>query len=219
MSRCVFAGDAVRLNRWMRLLPVLAALVLPATLFGATPPDPVAPARPAWLTGQLLIAAPSMTDPRFHQTVLVMVRHNADGAMAIVINRPLGERPMARILEAFGEKPADAAGTVRIYYGGPVQLDMGTVLHSADYRRVGTLDIDGRVALTASMEIYRDIAAGKGPQNSIMVFGYAGWAPGQLEGEMAQNAWVTAPMDVKLVFDADRDKVWELAMERRTRDL
>jgi len=219
MSRCVFAGDAVRLNRWMRLLPVLAALVLPATLFGATPPDPVAPARPAWLTGQLLIAAPSMTDPRFHQTVLVMVRHNLDGAMAIVINRPLGERPMTRILEAFGEKPADAAGTVRIYYGGPVQLDMGTVLHSADYRRVGTLDIDGRVALTASMEIYRDIAAGKGPQNSIMVFGYAGWAPGQLEGEMAQNAWFTAPMDVKLVFDADRDKVWELAMERRTRDL
>src|SRR6185503_15145367 len=122
MSRCVFAGDAVRLNRWMRLLPILAALVLPATLFGATPPNPAAPARPAWLTGQLLIAAPSMTDPRFHQTVLVMVRHNPDGAMAIVINRPLGERPMARILEAFGEKPADAAGTVRIYYGGPVQL-------------------------------------------------------------------------------------------------
>ena len=69
------------------------------------------------------------------------------------------------------------------------------------------------------MEIYRDIAAGKGPQNSIMVFGYAGWAPGQLEGEMAQNAWYTAPLDLKLVFDADRDKVWELAMERRTRDL
>jgi putative transcriptional regulator len=198
---------------------MLAALLLPATLFGATPPEPAAPPGRAWLTGQLLIAAPSMTDPRFHQTVLVMVRHNRDGAMAVVINRPLSKRPMAQILEAFGEKAPAVTATVPIYYGGPVQLDMSTVLHSAEYRRIGTLEIDGRVAVTASMEIYRDIAANAGPQKSMVVFGYAGWAPGQLEGEMAQNAWYTAPMDVRLVFDADRDKVWDLAMERRTRDL
>jgi putative transcriptional regulator len=209
----------MRLNRSMRLLPVLAALLLPATLFGAAPPEPAAPPGQAWLTGQLLIAAPGMTDPRFHRTVLVMVRHNRDGAMAIVINRPLGAQPMARILEALGEKAPGVTTTVPVYFGGPVQLDMSTVLHSAEYRRNGTLDIDGRVAVTASMEIYRDIAANTGPQKSIVVFGYAGWAPNQLEGEMAQNVWFTAPMDVKLVFDADRDKVWDLAMERRTRDL
>jgi len=211
-----FAGDAMRLKRALRLLPVLAALLLPATLFGAAPSEP--PGQ-AWLTGQLLIAAPGMTDPRFQQTVLVMVRHNRDGAMAIVINRPLGERSMARILEAFGQKAPDVSTTVPVYLGGPVQLDMSTVLHSAEYRRNGTLDIDGHVAVTASMEIYRDIAANTGPQKSLVVFGYAGWAPGQLEGEMAQNVWFTAPMDLKLVFDADRDKVWDLAMERRTRDL
>jgi len=212
----VFAGDALRLNRAMRLLPLLVALLLPATLFGAAPSEP--PGQ-AWLTGQLLIAAPSMTDPRFQQTVLVMVRHNRDGAMAIVINRPLGAQPMARILEAFGEKAPGVTANVPVYLGGPVQLDRSTVLHSAEYRHNGTLDIDGHVAVTASMEIYRDIAANTGPQKSLVVFGYAGWAPGQLEGEMAQNVWFTAPMDLKLVFDADRDKVWDLAMERRTRDL
>jgi putative AlgH/UPF0301 family transcriptional regulator len=131
----VFAGDALRLNRAMRLLPVLAALLLPATLFGAVPSEP--PGQ-VWLTGQLLIAAPGMTDPRFQQTVLVMVRHNRDGAMAIVINRPLGAQPMARILDAFGEKAPGVTANVPVYLGGPVQLDMSTVLHSAEYRRNGT---------------------------------------------------------------------------------
>ena len=126
---------------------------------------------------------------------------------------------MARILEAFGEKAPGVTTTVPVYLGGPVQLEMSTVLHSAEYKRKGTLDIDGRVAVTGSLEIYQDIAANTGPQKSLVVIGYAGWAPGQLEGEMAQNVWFTAPMDVKLVFDADRDKVWELAMERRPRDL
>jgi putative transcriptional regulator len=204
--------------RSMRLLLAAAAILLPATLFGATSPDTAPPAPPS-LAGQLLIASPSMGDPRFQRTVLVMVRHDRDGAMGIVINRPLGERPIAGLLEAFGEKAAGVTGTVPIHLGGPVQLELGTVLHSADYRRPSTLVIDGHVALTANLEIFRDIAAGTGPQKSLIAFGYAGWAPGQLEGELAQNAWHTAPLDLKLVFDADRDKVWDLAMERRTRDL
>ena len=206
----------MRLNRAMRLLPVLAALLLPATLFGAAPSEP--PGQ-AWLTGQLLIAAPGMTDPRFDRTVLVMVRHNRDGAMAIVINRPLGERSMASILQAFGEKAPDVSATVPVYLGGPVQLEMSTVLHSAEYRRNGTFDIDGHVAVTASTEIYRDIAANTGPQKSLVVFGYAGWAPGQLEREMSSGAWGVALADERLVFEEDARQKWIDAMSRRLLDL
>jgi putative transcriptional regulator len=203
----------------MRLWLALAALVVPATLFAAAPPNsPVTPGRQS-LAGQFLIASPGMGDPRFQQTVVLMVRHNQDGAMGIVINRPLGERPLARLLEALGETGGSAAGAVTVFGGGPVERQRGFVLHSADYRGSGTLDINGHVALTASVDIFRDIAGGLGPRKSLIAFGYAGWGPGQLEGELAHNAWFTAPIDLKLVFDEDRDKVWERAMERRTRDL
>lgn len=207
------------LIRSLSLLFVLAASALPAALFGAAPPNPADTQGGAFLTGQLLIASPVMRDPRFRETVLVMVRHNKDGAMGMVINRPMGEQPLARLFEALGESGKGVTGKVPVYYGGPVQPELGLVLHSGDYRRAGTLDIDGRVAMTATKEIFRDIAARTGPGKSLIAFGYAGWSPGQLEGELALNAWFTAPFDPKLVFDEDRDKVWGIAKERRTRDL
>jgi putative transcriptional regulator len=92
-------------------------------------------------------------------------------------------------------------------------------VHSTDYRRAETLNVDGRVAMTSSREVLRDIADKKGPAKALIAFGYAGWAPGQLEGELARNVWYTAPEDPALVFDDDRDKVWEHATARRTQDL
>jgi putative transcriptional regulator len=184
------------------MLAALAALAVPATLRGATTPD--APPKPSYasLAGQLLVASPSMRDPRFARTVILMVRHDKTGAMGLVINRPVGERALAELLNAFGESPPAAGGGVRIFAGGPVQPELGASM-----------------AMTASRDIFRDLIAGTGPGKSLFAFGYSGWGPGQLEGELSQNAWFTAPADVALVFDADRDKVWELAMERRTRDL
>jgi putative transcriptional regulator len=108
---------------------------------------------------------------------------------------------------------------VPVFVGGPVEPGTALVLHSAEYRGPGTLAIDGRVALTASRQILRDMAAKTGPQKSLLAFGYAGWAAGQLDGEIERNVWFTAPEDLALVFDADRTKVWDLAMARRTRDL
>jgi putative transcriptional regulator len=96
---------------------------------------------------------------------------------------------------------------------------LGFVVHTADYRRSGTLDVDGRVAMTSSREILRDIAANQGPKKSLIAFGYAGWAPGQLEGEMARRVWSIAPADETLIFDEDREKVWESAFSRRIQDL
>lgn len=202
-----------------RLTFALVALVLPATLWAATTPD--VPAKPshASLAGQLLIASPGMRDPRFARTVILMVRHDKDGAMGLVINRPVGERPLAELLKAFGDSAPEASGSVRVFVGGPVQAELGFVLHSSDYRRPETISIGASMAMTASRDIFRDMAAGAGPGKSLFAFGYSGWGPGQLEGELAANAWFTAPADATLVFDADRAKVWELAVERRTRDL
>src|SRR2546429_4559372 len=180
-----------------RLGATVAAILLPATLYAALPTPAEAPEQ-QFLTGQLLIASPSMGDPRFLQTVILMVRHDGNGALGIVINRPLGDRPLASLLAALGEKDPATAGTVRIFAGGPVEPDIGFVVHSTDYRRPDTVDIDGSLAMTSSREILRDIGSQRGPAKSLIASGYAGWAPGQLEGELAQGFWFTTPQDGSL---------------------
>jgi putative transcriptional regulator len=202
-----------------RPLLALAAILLPATLLHAALPSPVeAPAR-ASLAGQILIATPGMRDPRFFHTVILMVRHSESGAFGIVINRPLGERPLAKLLDAIGEKNDGIAGSLRIFSGGPVQAEVGFVIHSAEYHRAETVDIDGHVAMTSSLEIFRDIIGKHGPEKVLVAFGYAGWGPGQLESELGQRTWFTALPDAKLIFEEDRGKVWDDAMTRRTQDL
>jgi putative transcriptional regulator len=203
---------------WRRLVLALLALAAPAALVAAPSNPAETPPLPS-LKGQLLIATPAMRDPRFDHAVILMVRHDRDGALGIVINRPLGEKPLAELLAAFGAKDTPATGNVRIFLGGPVQLEAGFVVHSTDYRRPETMDVDSRFAATSSREVLRDIASGAGPMKSLIAFGYAGWGPGQLEGELAHNVWYTAPADTGIVFDDDRDKVWEHATARRTQDL
>jgi putative transcriptional regulator len=171
------------------------------------------------LAGQLLIAAPTIADPRFARTVILMVQHDRNGALGIIVNLPMGERPVASLLEMLGETDTKAAGTVPIFAGGPVQPQSGFVVHSAEYQRADTIAIDGRVAMTASREILRDIANDKGPKQSLIAFGYAGWGPGQLEGERLRGSWFTTPAEPKLIFDENRDKVWDLAFAQRTQDL
>jgi putative transcriptional regulator len=201
-----------------KLLSFIAAAIL-ATFLGAALPSLPAASQRASLAGQLLIAAPNMGDPRFQQTVVLLVLHDRNGAMGIVVNRPLDERPLASLLEALGETATGVAGSVRIFAGGPVQPELGFVLHSADYHRPDTVAIEGHLAMTSSREILRDIANGRGPKQSLMAFGYAGWGTGQLEGELAQRFWFTTPADANLVFEEARDRLWENAMTRRTQDL
>jgi putative transcriptional regulator len=202
-----------------RPLLALAAILLPAAIVHAALQDPAGTPGQASLAGRLLIASPVLRDPRFDHTVVLMVRHSAGGALGIVLNRPLGERPLASLLDAIGEKNIQTAGSLRIFSGGPVQPEIGFVIHSADYHGPETVEIDGRVAMTSSREILRDIASRRGPEKMLVAFGYAGWGPGQLENELAQRAWFTAPADLKLIFDQDRDKLWDDAMTHRTQDL
>ncbi len=203
---------------WQKLpISALATVLVLAPFFSAA--LPTAAQTPASLAGQLLVASPSMADPRFDRTVILMVRHDKDGAFGIVVNRPIGERPLAALLEILGEKDTTVAGKVRIFAGGPVQPEMGFVIHSSDYHRPGTTDINARVAMTSSRDILRDIGNNNGPKQSLITFGYAGWAPGQLEGELARRDWVIAPGDPRLIFEEDRDKVWESAFSQRMQDL
>ena len=202
-----------------RLSVVAAAVLLSASLLNAALSPPEEAPKFQSLAGQLLVATPQMGDPRFYQTVILVVRHDRNGALGIIINRPVQERSLASLLQALGEKDAGVAGSVRIFAGGPVQPEIGFVLHTPDYHRPETVDIDGRVAMTSSLQVLRDIANGRGPSKSIVAFGYAGWTSDQLEGELRQRAWFTAENDLKLIFDEDRDKVWEEAMKHRTQDL
>jgi putative transcriptional regulator len=117
-------------------------------------------------------------------------------------------------MQAIGQDAAGVTGQVRVFAGGPVQADVGFILHSEDYQRSGTVDIDGKVAMTSSPEILRDIGHHHGPVKSLIAFGYAGWGPGQLEGELALRVWVMIPDDARLVFDEDRADIWNEASRR-----
>jgi putative transcriptional regulator len=212
-------GQVMPLTWFQRPLLALAAILLPAALVHAALENPAQAPGHASLAGQILIASPGLRDPRFDHTVILMVRHSPGGALGIVVNRPLGERPLASLLDAIGEKNSGIAGSLRIFSGGPVQPEIGFVIHSTDYRRAETVEIDARLAMTSSREILRDIASGHGPEKMLVAFGYAGWGPGQLENELVQRAWFAAAADTKLIFDQDRDKVWDDAMAHRTQDL
>jgi putative transcriptional regulator len=171
------------------------------------------------LAGQLLIASADNGDPRFDHAVILMVRHNKNGALGIIINQPMEERPLASLLAEMGEDTAGIEGSVPLFAGGPVEPEAGFVLHSPDYHLPQTLDVDGGVALTSARQIISDIAHRRGPRKTLIAFGYSGWGPGQLESELILHAWLTAPADAQLIFDEDREKVWNAAMARRTRPL
>lgn len=167
-----------------------------------------------YTVGKLLVASPTMGDPRFSGSVIYMVNHDATGAMGLIVNRLLGSGPMGKFLEGFGLDTEGVAGRIRLFYGGPVDLWRPFVLHSSDYADPGTTAVDSRMSLTTGIEVLKAISMGQGPRRSLFAIGYAGWAPGQLEEEIARNDWKTAPADIDLIFGDDLDGLWERATRR-----
>lgn len=165
----------------------------------------------AGLTGQVLLAMPSMTDPRFERSVICVCAHNDEGAMGIVINKTLDSIDFLELLGELDIPAGDAAADVTVHFGGPVENQRGFVLHSADYTHPDTLVVDEKVGLTATMDVLRALAGGNGPRNAILALGYAGWGPGQLESEIRENAWLSVPYDDALVFDVANEDKWERA--------
>jgi putative transcriptional regulator len=201
------------------VLLAIALVIAPTMMSDAALTQPDDTQQQDFLTGQLLIASPDMGDPRFAHAVILMIRHDRNGAFGLIVNRPVKEEDLARLLDDLGANSDGVTGKIEIYLGGPVQTQLGFVLHSAEYHRPETVAIDANVAATSSPDVLRDIAEQHGPQKFIFAFGYAGWGPGQLEGELKRQAWFTAPDDPKLLFDDDRAKLWQDAISRRSRAL
>lgn len=171
------------------------------------------------LAGQLLVATEQMPDPRFFRTVIYMVRHDATGALGLVVNRPLGDVRLKDLLERAGRDSRDVTGSIRVHYGGPVEPARAFVLHTADYTGLESRVIGDGIAVTGHPEVLDAMARGQGPRRSLFVLGYAGWAPGQLEGEIQRGGWISVLPNEALVFDEDHEGKWERAMARRRIDL
>ena len=170
---------------------------------------------PESLQGWFLIAKPDMPDPRFAGTVIYMIRHGPDGAMGFVINRVLAEDWAENILDP-GSAPAERTGRkIAVHYGGPVGATEGFILHSGDYSTGNSVRVTDRVWLSADPEILREMARREGPVRGLFVLGYSGWAPGQLESELARDDWAVAPGDTDLLFDPDLATKWRRAWDNR----
>lgn len=181
-----------------------------------------ADASEGYLSGQLLIAMPGLPDSQFERAVVYVCAHSAEGAMGIVINRPAAHLSFVELLQQMEIVPEDKAINMSpnlrgmsVFVGGPVETGRGFVLHSADYfADDSTMEIDGHLCLTATIDILRAIAEGAGPYHSLLALGYAGWGPGQLESEIQANGWLTTPADTGLVFDPRVEEKYTLALQR-----
>lgn len=174
------------------------------------------------LKGQFLVAMPDMLDPRFRDAVIYLVGHSDEGAMGLVVNHSLEDMRFADILEELklGEKDEiirlpDEVKNRAVLRGGPVQKSRGFVLHSSDYFKMGnSYEVDGDICLTATLDILKSIAFKDAPSEALFALGYCGWSPGQLEGELRGNGWLTVPFDRDLLFDLPIGQRYDAALGR-----
>jgi putative transcriptional regulator len=174
---------------------------------------------PGSLKGKLLVAAPTLEDPNFSKTVIFMLEHNEHGALGIVVNRVLGTAPTSEILKGLGIEGNGASGQLRLFLGGPVQPQVAFVVHSPDYSDADTRNIADGLSVTSDSSILKAISQGKGPNKTLIAIGYSGWGPGQLEAEIAHDAWYVAPADADIVLGDDIDGEWKRALAMSGVDL
>ena len=167
------------------------------------------------LNGKVLIAMPEMGDPRFSMSVIFICAYSPEGAMGLIINKPTNELRLSNLLDQLEIAPTKEARDLPVHFGGPVEHGRGFVLHNFGYHSsLSTLDVDDGFAMTATLDILEDLANGRGPENAIITLGYAGWGPGQLEGEIAQNAWLICDADADLIFGTADEEKWDAALKR-----
>ncbi len=166
---------------------------------------------PTPLANQLLIALPSLADPNFSRTVALICQHDADGAMGVVVNRP-SEYTLGDVFRQMGIDSDDGALlSMQVLAGGPVHQERGFVLHDGSRAWDSTLSVGEGLSVTTSRDILEAIAAGEGPGSAVVALGCAGWGAGQLEFELAENSWLTAPVDAEVLFGLPLDLRWQAA--------
>lgn len=161
-----------------------------------------------YLTGKILIAMPSLPDPRFSKAIVLICGHDDNGAMGLIINRPLLSLTFNELLQNLKIESHSDYNFLKLYFGGPVEMGRGFVLHSPDYRHESTLSISPLVQLTATSDILRAIVNGEGPRKALLSLGYSGWGSGQLEKEIVANGWLVSDLDDSILFDVDVDQRW-----------
>jgi putative transcriptional regulator len=166
------------------------------------------------LAGQILIAMPGMADPRFERSVVLLCAHSAEGAMGLIVNKPLEELSFSGLLEQLNIPLGPAGRDIRVHFGGPVERGRGFVLHSSDWRPLGegTMKVPGGLEMTATINVLEALAQGGGPGKALLALGYSGWGPGQLEAEIARNDWLTCEAPEGLVFGSDDRVKWSAAL-------
>ncbi|SEO74705.1 putative transcriptional regulator [Salinihabitans flavidus] len=165
------------------------------------------------LSGKMLIAMPGMGDPRFANAVVFLCAYSDDGAMGLIVNKPVEDMRLSDLLEQLSIEQSDPRGNIGLHFGGPVEGGRGFVLHSPDYRsELSTMAVSEGFAMTATLDILEEMARGAGPDRALMALGYAGWGPGQIEAEIAANGWLVCDPTQTMVFDLpDADK-WTAAL-------
>ena len=167
-----------------------------------------------YFTGQLLIAMPGMRDERFYKSVIYLCAHTDDGAMGLVLNQVIKGLSFNGLLEQLGIEVGVSDCKAPIHFGGPVESGRGFVLHSNEYQQDATLEVDSNVSLTATIDILKAIARGRGPKHRLLALGYAGWGPGQLDDEIRANGWLQTSADMSLIFDDDQGDKWERSIAK-----
>lgn len=170
------------------------------------------------LTGRLLLAMPSMSDPRFERAVILMCAHDENGAMGLVINNAMKDIQFSHVLESIDLKSDIVvdikAADITVMNGGPVDESRGFMLHSNDFIQDETIKINDEFLLTGTLDALEAVAKGEGPDDMMFILGYAGWQAGQLEQEIQQNAWLVSEPDPNLLFKTQPEQKWQLAVQK-----
>lgn len=165
------------------------------------------PQREGYTTGQLLVATTQIQMSCFHRSVILMASHGPEGAMGFIVNQPLQRMKLSEIVEHFAMHKGPRFNDMQVHFGGPVDSGRGYVLHSNEYETMDTTAITDTLSVSTSLEVLKDLAHGEGPEKKLLLLGYAGWGPGQLEQEIEANSWFSVPASDKLIFgDASADK-------------
>jgi len=166
------------------------------------------------LTGKLLVAMPGMGDPRFDKAVILICAHSPEGSMGLIVNKPAPGVDVADLLDQLNIPKAETNRAIRVHFGGPVEHARGFVLHSADYAANDTtLRVDERFGMTATLDVLEELATGRGPESALLMLGYSGWGPGQLEEEILLNGWLICDGTLELVFARDSSMKWNNAVQ------
>lgn len=171
------------------------------------------------LAGHLLIATPSIQGSCFARSVVYLCAHNEAGAMGVIVNYPVESIQLGDIFEQLDIHAKEQARELPVYFGGPVESNRGFVVHDADYPAGECLIAKDGIAVSANVSILQELAQGAGPQKGMLVLGYAGWSPGQLESEIETGSWIVVPATRQLMFDTASDLKWNVAIASMGIDL